>query len=106
MRADARRRAVNHNFKNPTDCIARAQHLVDFGFHALFCFGINAVQQDLIFLASATISSQLASRSSSAWPTRITWLATSIPSDSSSSFANAPAATRAVDSRADARSRT
>ena len=56
--------------------------------------------------ASATISSHAAARFNSTRPTRITWLATSIPSVRSISLASAPAATRAVVSRAEARSST
>ena len=55
---------------------------------------------------SAAISSQEAMRGSSARPTRTTWLPTSMPSEFNSNLAMAPAATRAVDSRAEARSST
>ena len=55
---------------------------------------------------SPAISSHVTSRSTDTAPTAITWLRTSMPSSRRSSFAIAPAATRAAVSRADARSST
>ena len=41
---------MRDDFKDSTDGVAGAQHLVDFSFHALFGFGIGTVQQNFLLI--------------------------------------------------------
>ena len=100
-------RAVDDDLKDAADGVAGAQDVIDFRFHLLFGFRVDAVQQHFIALAQGgDLFPGGDATAAPTRPTRTTWLLTSMPSDFSSSLAMAPAATRAVDSRAEARSST
>ena len=98
---------MGHHFEDAADGVAGAKRDVHLLLHRGLRFGIDAVQQNFVLAAKRNERSQVTRLVPiRALPTAITWLSTSIPNSRRKSFAIAPAATRAVDSRAEARSRT
>jgi len=98
---------VRHHFEDASHGVTRSQNFVYFLFHVLFGVGVGTAQKDF-FLARNLLdflprNFAIGNRTD---PTAITWLRTSTPNSRKNNFANAPIATRAADSRAEARSRT
>ena len=106
VRAQADRHAARHHFEDAAHRVAGAVGLVHHFFHARFRRRIHAAEQHLVARGSARpVRPRRPARSSRTGPTAITWLSTSMPNSPSSALAIAPTATRAVVSRALARSR-
>ena len=107
VRADARRQAVHDDLEDAADGVAGAQGFVDLGLHRGFGLGVGAGEQHVFALGDGGdfVEGDLARKLRGADANDVA-CDVRRRAHVASSFASAPQATRAADSRALARSST